>query len=253
MFGFGDASRPQDALARLPWEQLEAMLAVHYRGRGHRVEHCGTGAGIVLKLRRDGDAALRLVCCPQWNARPVPAEAVRDLRILMEREGANGGVLVACGAFSPAAVAAAAGDGRVELVDGEALRRMLGPVPDALLALPPAARRSPMDWDWPVRGHGMAPAPADAAGDAMWLAKLAGAALVFAGMLLAYRAVVSPPDDVAPVAHARPPRPGSPPAAPATASLPAAAALGVNAAPADAGLQRAQAPGRAINASAPEM
>ena len=58
-------SRRDDALTRVGWDRLEAMLADYYRAQGWDVDHVGTGAsrarfdgGIDLKLRKGGEYVL---------------------------------------------------------------------------------------------------------------------------------------------------------------------------------------------------
>ncbi|WP_456952454.1 restriction endonuclease [Lysobacter sp. HA35] len=123
--------RRSDALTQVSWQQLESLLATHYRSQGYEVEHCGTGAtgsrfdgGIDLKMRRGGEYVL--VQAKHWNARQVPHNAVHELLGLMVNEGATGAVLVTSGEFTKAAVEAATRQGHVQLVDGEDLRTMLG-------------------------------------------------------------------------------------------------------------------------------
>lgn len=127
--------RRNDAMSRLGWEQLESLLATYYRGQGYSVEHCGTGAtgarfdgGIDLKLRREGEYLL--VQCKHWNAKQVPHNEVTQLLGLMFNEGATGAILVTSGEFTHAAQKAAAKLGRVRLIDGDELRRMIGSLPE---------------------------------------------------------------------------------------------------------------------------
>jgi len=135
-------TRRTDALSQLRWEQLESLLAAYYRAQGYTVDHCGTGAsrarfdgGIDLKLRKD-DAYI-LVQCKHWNAKQVPHNDVHQLLGLMVNEGATGAIVVTSGEFTRAAIDAATKQGHVQLVDGDALRVMLGP----LLELPREPRR----------------------------------------------------------------------------------------------------------------
>ena len=128
--------RHTDALTQVRWDRLEIMLADYYRAQGYAVDHCGTGntrsrfdGGIDLKLRRD-DAYI-LVQCKHWNAKQVPHNDVHQLIGLMVNEGATGAILVTSGEFTRAAVEAAARQRHVQLVDGDDLRGMLGPLPGA--------------------------------------------------------------------------------------------------------------------------
>ncbi|MDI1253196.1 restriction endonuclease [Thermomonas sp.] len=127
-------NRRTDALTQVGWAQLEVMLAVYYRGQGYRVEHVGTGGtgarfdgGIDLKLYKD-DAYI-VMQCKHWNAKQVPHNAVHELLGVMITQGATGAILVTSGEFSRAAIESATKQGHVQLVDGDALRGMLGPLP----------------------------------------------------------------------------------------------------------------------------
>lgn len=127
--------RYSDALSRVSWDRFEHLLAEYYRQQGYAVDHCGTGGaggkfdgGIDLKLRRGEEFIL--VQCKHWNAKQVPHNDVHQLLGLMVNEGATGAILVTSGEFTHAAQQAASRLGHVQLVDGSALRRMIGPVPE---------------------------------------------------------------------------------------------------------------------------
>ncbi|MDR0181542.1 restriction endonuclease [Lysobacter arvi] len=125
--------RRTDALARVGWDRLEALLAAYYRSEGYDVEHVGTGAtgaktdgGIDLKLRRGEQFVI--VQCKHWNAMKVPHNAVHELLGLMVNHGASGAILATSGEFTKAAIEAAQKLGHVQLIDGDELRMMLGPI-----------------------------------------------------------------------------------------------------------------------------
>ena len=125
--------RRADALTRVGWDQLEALLAAYYRSEGYEVEHVGTGAtgartdgGIDLKLRRDEQFII--VQCKHWNAFKVPHNDVHELLGLMVNHGATGAILASSGEFTKAAIEAAHKLGHVQLIDGAELRMMLGPI-----------------------------------------------------------------------------------------------------------------------------
>jgi hypothetical protein len=129
--------RRNDALARTDWADVEKLLADHYRGVGYDVEHCGTGAtgakfdgGVDLRLRRGEEVII--VQCKHWNAMKVPHNDVLQLIGGMVNEGATGAILVTSGEFSKAAIEAATRQGHVQLVDGDELRQMLGPLPEPM-------------------------------------------------------------------------------------------------------------------------
>ena len=128
-------NRRDDALSRIGWDQLETLLAEHYQREGYAVEHVGTGGsgrkfdgGIDLKLRK-GDEYI-LVQSKHWNAMQVPHNAVHELMGVMVNEGATGATLVNSGEFTRAAIEAATRQGHVQLIDGDDLRAMLGPLPE---------------------------------------------------------------------------------------------------------------------------
>ncbi|UNK41258.1 restriction endonuclease [Luteimonas sp. S4-F44] len=137
------AHRRDDALTGVRWDRLEHLLAAHYRNAGYQVTHVGTGAsagrfdgGVDLELRRDG--RLLLVQVKHWNAYKVPHNDVHQLIGVMVNAKADGAIVVTSGEFTRAAIEAAVRNGHVQLIDGDELRAMLGPLPDA----PPAATRT---------------------------------------------------------------------------------------------------------------
>ncbi len=134
------ARRHSDALTRVGWDQLETLLAAYYRSEGYEVEHVGTGAtgastdgGIDLKLRRGEQYVV--VQCKHWNAMKVPHNAVHELLGLMVNHGATGAILATSGEFTKAAIEAATRQGHVQLIDGNELRMMLGPIREPAPAL----------------------------------------------------------------------------------------------------------------------
>lgn len=123
--------RRNDALTRVGWDRLETMLAEYYRGQGWQVEHVGTGwgrfdGGIDLKLRK-GDEYV-LVQSKHWNAKQVTHNAVHELLGIKINESATGAIVVTSGEFTWAAQQAATRQNHVQLIDGDALRKMLGPL-----------------------------------------------------------------------------------------------------------------------------
>ena len=136
------SNRRNDALTRVGWDRLETMLAEYYRGQGWSVDHVGTGAsrtrfdgGIDLKLRKGDDYVL--VQCKHWNVKQVPHNAVNELLGLKTNENATGAIVITSGEFTRAAQEAATRQGHVQLIDGDALRAMLGPQLDALASTEP--------------------------------------------------------------------------------------------------------------------
>ncbi|WP_052772807.1 restriction endonuclease [Luteimonas sp. FCS-9] len=133
------ARRREDALVGVRWDRLEHLLAAYYREAGYHVEHVGTGAtadrfdgGVDLELRRDG--RLLLVQVKHWNAYKVPHNDVHQLIGVMVNARADGAIVVTSGEFTRAAIEAAARNDRIQLIDGDELRAMLGPLPQVPIA-----------------------------------------------------------------------------------------------------------------------
>lgn len=132
-------NRRDDSLSRVGWDKLETLLAVYYRGQGYRVEHVGTGGtgnffdgGIDLKLYKDNEFIV--VQCKHWNAKQVTHNAMHELLGIMLTEGATGAILVTSGEFSAYARESAAKQSHLQLIDGEALRAMIGPLPEPMVS-----------------------------------------------------------------------------------------------------------------------
>ncbi|PTR33604.1 restriction endonuclease [Luteibacter sp. OK325] len=167
--------RHADALANMPWDEFERLMARHYASRGYQVEHVGTGAqtsrrhfdgGIDLKLFRDGEYIV--VQCKRENVFEVTHNVVHELIGVMHTQHATRAIVVNTGEFSAAAIVAAAEFPQIELIDGLKLRRMLaetGDLPtahwtdDILASLADTRRRrnqSPRTWGR-RRGEGSPP------------------------------------------------------------------------------------------------
>jgi restriction system protein len=117
-----------NALLRLNWQDFELMVGEAFRMKGFSVSETGGGGadgGIDLELRKDGEVFL--VQCKQWRAFRVSVEIVRELFGVMAARGAVGGFVVTSGVFTSAAQSFAKGR-NIELIDGKALRAMIGKV-----------------------------------------------------------------------------------------------------------------------------
>lgn len=123
--------RWSDALSRVSWQELERLLVQHYRDAGFQVQHTGTAhtggrtdGGIDLKLRKDDQYLV--VECKHWNTDQVPHNDVHELLGIMATERATGAIFVTSGEFSDAAIRRMAGIPNYQMIDGTALRTMLG-------------------------------------------------------------------------------------------------------------------------------
>jgi restriction system protein len=131
--------RWDDALSRVSWGDFERRVGAYYEGQGYRVEYTGTGSGLAST---DGGVDLKLfrgteyivVQCKHWNALQVPHNPVHELIGVMHTQGANGAILVTSGEFTRAALESASRFPGITLVDGPTVRRMIGPIEEAVLA-----------------------------------------------------------------------------------------------------------------------
>lgn len=126
------SQRHNDLLAAISWQDFERLIGAYYAGQGYRVEHVGTAGsggwfdgGIDLKLYRDDQYLV--VQCKHWNTQQLTHNPVHELLGVMLTEHATGAIVVTSGEFTKAAHEAATKEPRIQLIDGVALRRMLGP------------------------------------------------------------------------------------------------------------------------------
>jgi hypothetical protein len=129
--------RHDDALSRITWAAFENMVADHFRTQGYRVEHeraggiARTDTGIDLKLYRDQE--IIAVQCKHWNSFQVPHHDVHQLIRVMHTAGATGAIVITSGEFTAEAIEVAAKFRHVRLIDGKAVRAMLGPIQQRLV------------------------------------------------------------------------------------------------------------------------
>lgn len=111
-------------LEDMSWQDFELLVGEHFRRQGYRVEETSGGAdgGIDLIVIRNGEKYL--VQCKQWKAYKVGVKIVRELLGVMVGAGAAGGFVVTSGEFTRDAISFAHAN-NIELLDGEALRRMM--------------------------------------------------------------------------------------------------------------------------------
>ncbi|QWT18869.1 restriction endonuclease [Bacillus sp. NP157] len=172
--------RYEDALARLPWRDVVERVAAYFTGLGYVVETADNQVqGIDLVLRHGDETTL--VLCKHWPAFQIPADDVHRLIGQMAPAGATGAILVTSGEFSRTAVEAASRFRHVRLIDGRALRALLGPLEIASTL----HRAHPASAGWaPV--HGSAPARPSPASRAAATAAVAAVLVMAAAMLTLY-------------------------------------------------------------------
>jgi restriction system protein len=115
-----------DSIRTLDWREFEALLAEAFKRQGFTVDHCGAAGpdgGIDLRLGKAG--ALTLVQCKHWRERQVGVRVVRELLGVITSEGAQGGIIVTSGSFTPDAIDFASKN-PIRLIDGRELVKMVG-------------------------------------------------------------------------------------------------------------------------------
>ena len=118
-------------LSDLTWDEFEGHLAEYYRRRGTSVTYRGgasSDGGVDLVL--DDATGRRVVQAKHWKARSVGVVPLRALWGVREDERANGAVCVTSGTFTREALRFAQGK-RLELIDGNQLRRLVAEVKSA--------------------------------------------------------------------------------------------------------------------------
>ncbi|MFF1819714.1 restriction endonuclease [Kribbella sp. NPDC058245] len=126
-----DLTAGTDALYDVSPRELERLVAALYRELGYAVQLTPPsrdgGRDVVARRMSPGRTELIEIECKAHTA-AVGVEIARQLQGVVARSGASRGVLVAIGRFTRGAVAAAADDSRLELVDGATLVRLLNEV-----------------------------------------------------------------------------------------------------------------------------
>lgn len=136
-----------DSLRTMSWKQFEQLVGEAYRRLGYRIEETGQGGadgGIDLLLRKDG--VTTLVQCKQWRTQKIGVAVVRQMYGLMVHHNAAAVKIVCSGIFTGECEAFAL-DKPVELVNGQALMRLVQNVqstPYASTQTTTPARRAPV-------------------------------------------------------------------------------------------------------------
>ncbi len=139
---YGDVTTSKKALADISWQQFELLIGEHFRHEGYQVRETGPGAdgGVDLVLHKDG--AKYLVQCKHWKAYKVGVKPVRELLGVMAGSGAAGGYVIASGQFTRDAVKFA-DENNIELLDGNALEKILGSKSSATKAFQKSIKDQP--------------------------------------------------------------------------------------------------------------
>jgi len=150
-----------EVVRAIAWREFESRICEAFRGEGYRVEERGRSQPdneidlIAAKAKRRV-----LIQCKHWKTPQVGVAIVRELGGVVVARRADGGVLVTGGTFTKEARDLAEAS-RIRLIDGDALRQILGSAPsNSTVAPPPAAeavesRPTPAVPSCPKCGAGM--------------------------------------------------------------------------------------------------
>jgi restriction system protein len=119
---------PPSTLSSISWRDFERLVGGAFRQKGYSVTEVGGNGpdgGIDLILTRNGRRYL--VQCKRWKTWHIGVSVVRELKAVVAAEGAAGGFVVTGGHFTRDAWESARKTG-IELIDGEALEKLIGPV-----------------------------------------------------------------------------------------------------------------------------
>ena len=134
----GAAQNLQQSVQALTWKQFEQVVDEAYRRRGYQVTTTGQGGydgGVDRLLVKDGETTF--VQCKHWRSRYVAVSEVRELERLVAQHRADAGKMICSGVFSTDCYRFAVGK-PLELLDGEALYRLVAEVRADTMLLPPA-------------------------------------------------------------------------------------------------------------------
>ncbi|MFG2015668.1 restriction endonuclease [Actinomadura geliboluensis] len=123
-----DLSTGAGALFRLSPRELEVLVAALYKELGYSVELTPPsrdgGRDVIAVRKTPGQCEVVEIEC-KTHTSPVGVRWVRQLRGVIDRHGANRGVLVAISRFTRGAYKEASDDSRLEVIDGTTLIKML--------------------------------------------------------------------------------------------------------------------------------
>ncbi|PAU76413.1 hypothetical protein CK501_15875 [Halovibrio salipaludis] len=108
----------------LSWQQFESLLAATFRAQGYQVKHSlpGPDGGVDLTLKKDRTHTL--VQAKHWKSQRVGVAVIRELLGSITAAGADKGIIVTSGSFTPDA-SKLAGQNDIKLVDGQQLAKLL--------------------------------------------------------------------------------------------------------------------------------
>jgi len=128
-----------EVVRAIAWREFESRICESFRGEGYRVEERGRSQPdneidlIAAKAKRRV-----LIQCKHWKTPQVGVALVRELSGVVVARRADGGVLVTGGTFTKEARDLAE-TSRIRLIDGDALRQILGSAPSNSTLAPSSA------------------------------------------------------------------------------------------------------------------
>jgi restriction system protein len=129
-------------IRNLSWRDFETYIGEAFRQQGYEVEETGGGGadgGIDLILRNEHETVL--VQCKQWRNERVKVNIVREMYGLVHAEGADRGIIVTSGDFTPDARDFAS-DKPIELLNGRRLEQMVFGAKNSLASAPQSTLRT---------------------------------------------------------------------------------------------------------------
>jgi restriction system protein len=125
-----DGQTSIESIRDLSWSAFELLIGEAYRRQGYQVEENGGGGadgGIDLILNGRGERIL--VQCKQWKVYKVGVKPIREMYGVLTAEGADRAIFVTSGVYTQEARNFAARK-RLDLIDGNALSRLISPIRD---------------------------------------------------------------------------------------------------------------------------
>lgn len=112
-----------DSIRNLNWFQFELLISEAFRRQGYSVRETDDGpdGGVDLILKKDNKTLF--VQCKHWKVRKIKVNLIRELQGVISVKGADGGIFVTSGEFTPDAIQFA-GESHIQLIDGAKLNEM---------------------------------------------------------------------------------------------------------------------------------
>lgn len=112
-----------ESIRNLSWYQFELLISEAFRRQGYMVKETdyGPDGGVDLILKKDNKKLF--VQCKHWKIHKINIKPIRELQGVISVKGADGGIFVTSGQFTPDAIKFA-GECHIQLIDGAKLNEM---------------------------------------------------------------------------------------------------------------------------------